>query len=187
MPISSEVPPPVQPPARQQTFPQQSSSRQQLHPPSAHARHARNESKDSISGRPTSSVYSQPSPLHTTFAPQRDQPNVVRHHPDGFDDVSPPSSPELLSPGNVYVSVFFFSCAQTGYVKRRDTGQVWDISQVTVLPNVGCSLLGRRRRHWLHAGGGLRLVDSVSRPGPRTLGRNLLSHASCLVSMALCN
>ncbi|KAH8774356.1 hypothetical protein F5883DRAFT_412216 [Diaporthe sp. PMI_573] len=80
--------------------------RQQLHPPSAHA-HVRHESKDSISGRPTSSVYSQPSPLHTTFAPQnqnqRDPPNVVRHHqPDAFDDdVSPPSSPELLSPGNV--------------------------------------------------------------------------------------
>ncbi|POS76929.1 hypothetical protein DHEL01_v204673 [Diaporthe helianthi] len=93
-----EVPPPVQPPTRQQTSPQQS-SRQQLHPPSAHARH---ESKDdSISGRPTSSVYSQPSPLRTTFAPQRDPPNLVRHHPDGFDDVSPPSSPELLSPGNV--------------------------------------------------------------------------------------
>lgn len=101
---SSEVPPPVQPPARQQTFPQQSQQQEQrqrqLLPPSAHARH---DSRDSISGRPTSSVYSQPSPLHTTFAPQRDRPNVSRHQPDGFDDVSPPSSPELLSPGNVYV------------------------------------------------------------------------------------
>lgn len=95
---SSEVPPPVQPPARQQTFPQQ--PQRQLHPPSAHARH---ESRDSISGRPTSSVYSQPSPLHTTFAPQRDRPNASRPQPDGIDDVSPPSSPELLSPGNVYV------------------------------------------------------------------------------------
>ncbi|KAL2279130.1 hypothetical protein FJTKL_13698 [Diaporthe vaccinii] len=93
---SSEVPPPVQPPARQQTFPQQ--PQRQLHPPSAHARH---ESRDSISGRPTSSVYSQPSPLHTTFAPQRDRPNASRPQPDGIDDVSPPSSPELLSPGNV--------------------------------------------------------------------------------------
>ncbi|KAI7778958.1 hypothetical protein LA080_001475 [Diaporthe eres] len=91
-----EVPPPVQPPARQQTFPQQ--PQRQLHPPSAHARH---ESRDSISGRPTSSVYSQPSPLHTTFAPQRDRPNASRPQPDGIDDVSPPSSPELLSPGNV--------------------------------------------------------------------------------------
>lgn len=99
---SSEVPPPVQPPTRQQTFPQQSQEQRQrqLLPPSAHARH---DSRDSISGRPTSSVYSQPSPLHTTFAPQRDRPNVSRHQPDGFDDVSPPSSPELLSPGNVYV------------------------------------------------------------------------------------
>ncbi|KAJ0106982.1 hypothetical protein J7T55_011077 [Diaporthe amygdali] len=83
-----EVPPPVQPPARQQTFPPQ-----QLNP--------RQDPRDSIAGRPTSSVYSQPSPLHTSFAPQRDRVNVSRKQPDGFEDVSPPSSPELLSPGNV--------------------------------------------------------------------------------------
>ncbi|KAI3394948.1 hypothetical protein diail_2055 [Diaporthe ilicicola] len=88
-----EVPPPVQPPARQQTFPQQ-----QLHPPNSFPR---NDPRDSIAGRPTSSVYSQPSPLHTSFAPQRDRVNVSRHQPGGAEDISPPSSPELLSPGNV--------------------------------------------------------------------------------------
>jgi hypothetical protein len=132
----------------------------------------RHESKDSISGRPTSSVYSQPSPLHTTFAPQnqnqRDPPNVVRHHqPDAFDDdVSPPSSPELLSPGNVYVLAPLPFRADQIFSRRGGT-RLRDNLRIALPPHVGSPspLPGRRRRHWLRIGGGLRLVFSVSRPG----------------------
>lgn len=65
-------------------------------------------SNNNIAGRrPASSVYSQPSPLQTDFRLADAPVNVnVRYRP-GPDDVSPPSSPELLSPGHEYVLTVF--------------------------------------------------------------------------------
>lgn len=101
--------PPTQPPLRQQTFPQQ--------PPPPRNNYHNQPDPDpepcEYTGRPTSSVYSQPSfsysqpsSLHTSLTNHRDRVNLRRYHPGGFDDVSPPSSPELPDDGNVYVLLF---------------------------------------------------------------------------------
>lgn len=100
---NSQSSPPVQPPVRQPTFPQQ--------PPTLRNDYQRQESRESF-GRPTSSIYSQPSisysqhsALDTNPPYQREQLNVHRHQPGNLTDVSPPSSPELPAYGNVYVYV----------------------------------------------------------------------------------
>lgn len=83
--------------------------------------HQRHPSRDSLAGRPPSSVYSQPSPLATDFPPPRrhhTQPQYSSHgrggsgerhyYADGVqpgpdDEVSPPSSPEQDRTGLLYV------------------------------------------------------------------------------------
>lgn len=92
-PTSSEVNPPAPLSQRSQTTPL----------PTHYApRHAH---RDSNTGRPPSSVYSQPSPLQTNFRLDRPVNVNVRYRPSP-DDVSPPSSPELLSPGHEYVPIW---------------------------------------------------------------------------------
>ncbi|KAI0533576.1 hypothetical protein GGR58DRAFT_516823 [Xylaria digitata] len=55
----------------------------------------RNYQRDSIHGRPTSSVYSQPSPEAAVFAAQQLRNDITR--PDPLE-ISPPSSPDIASP-----------------------------------------------------------------------------------------
>ncbi|KAF2967101.1 hypothetical protein GQX73_g6503 [Xylaria multiplex] len=55
----------------------------------------RNYQRDSIHGRPTSSVYSQPSPEAAVFAAQQLRNDITR--PDPLE-ISPPSSPDVASP-----------------------------------------------------------------------------------------
>ncbi|TPX17796.1 uncharacterized protein E0L32_002897 [Thyridium curvatum] len=83
-------------------------------PPPRHSNHQYPPQRGS-SFRPTSSLYSQPSPINTNFdaqqQPQR-HPRYQQHHynyqpqqpryahaPTSPDEVSPPSSPEYLAPG----------------------------------------------------------------------------------------
>ncbi|KAI0176389.1 hypothetical protein GGR52DRAFT_359226 [Hypoxylon sp. FL1284] len=61
-------------------------------PPSAHAP---NSYRNSTYGRPVSSIYSQPSPDAATFAAQQLRGEGVHSDPN---EISPPSSPDALSP-----------------------------------------------------------------------------------------
>ncbi|KAI1780092.1 hypothetical protein F4818DRAFT_401766 [Hypoxylon cercidicola] len=61
-------------------------------PPSAHAPHSY---RNSSYGRPVSSIYSQPSPDAATFAAQQLRVEVARND---LNEISPPSSPDALSP-----------------------------------------------------------------------------------------
>ncbi|KAI8953807.1 hypothetical protein F4801DRAFT_587995 [Xylaria longipes] len=55
----------------------------------------RNAERDSIYGRPASSVYSQPSPEAAVFAAHQLKNDIARHDPL---EISPPSSPDIASP-----------------------------------------------------------------------------------------
>ncbi|OTB08736.1 hypothetical protein M426DRAFT_18814 [Hypoxylon sp. CI-4A] len=68
-------------------------NRQSLHP--APAVQAPNQYRSSSYGRPVSSVYSQPSPNAATFAAQQLRVQIPQHDPN---EISPPSSPDALSP-----------------------------------------------------------------------------------------
>ncbi|KAK9420983.1 hypothetical protein SUNI508_06128 [Seiridium unicorne] len=77
------------------------SSSQKLAPPVQAPRHQSQAGRDSYRnseyGRPASSVYSQPSPAAATFAAQQLRKDVYNDP----NDISPPSSPDLLIPRNV--------------------------------------------------------------------------------------
>lgn len=98
-----------------------------LPPPPPRQGHA---PRDSIAGRPASSVYSQPSPLHTDFR-LADRPvkvNVRYHHSP--DEVSPPSSPELLSPGHEYVHTTLSILLARVYFAHPDVGSAESMAGV---------------------------------------------------------
>lgn len=84
------------PPPRSQTLPVPTTPTAQHHA-----------QRDSL-GRPPSSIYSQPSPLHTDFPsrrqPQNNASGYSRRRTNSLDDVSPPSSPEMDRAGFLYVS-----------------------------------------------------------------------------------
>ncbi|KAJ3553019.1 hypothetical protein NPX13_g10980 [Xylaria arbuscula] len=80
---------------RSAQLPQDQNSTAYLTPPPGHK-----SQRDSVYGRPTygrptSSVYSQPSPEAAVFAAHQLRNDVGRPHPL---EVSPPSSPDIASP-----------------------------------------------------------------------------------------
>ncbi|XXG94758.1 hypothetical protein Hte_001016 [Hypoxylon texense] len=88
-------PPPPRPPRDPNHPPERHPNRQSYQaPPSAHA-HAPNSYRNSTYGRPISSIYSQPSPDAATFAAQQLRVEVAYNDPN---EISPPSSPDALSP-----------------------------------------------------------------------------------------
>ncbi|KAI1127938.1 hypothetical protein F5Y10DRAFT_277771 [Nemania abortiva] len=74
---------------------QQQSSNYLTAPPVQPPPSSRNSQRDSIYGRPASSVYSQPSPEAAVFAARQLRDDVVN---SGSLEISPPSSPDIASP-----------------------------------------------------------------------------------------
>ncbi|KAI0468645.1 hypothetical protein F4859DRAFT_196417 [Xylaria cf. heliscus] len=97
-------PPPTRPPrdvdylpenAQQQHHQQQQQSPSHLSVPAQAPPTNRNYQRDSFHGRPTSSVYSQPSPEAAVFAAQQLRNGMAYHDPL---EISPPSSPDVALP-----------------------------------------------------------------------------------------
>ncbi|KAI1107851.1 hypothetical protein F4804DRAFT_2676 [Jackrogersella minutella] len=86
-------PPPPRPPRAPNHPPERNQNRQNLQP--APAVQAPNQYRSSSHGRPVSSIYSQPSPDAATFAAQQLRVEIPRSDPS---EISPPSSPDVLSP-----------------------------------------------------------------------------------------